>query len=172
MDRAQAINKRRAGESGMLLARVGRLAAEKMTVAVQSSGLRPLHVATLHELSGGARSQQALGDATGVDPVRLVGALNDLEAEGLVSRRRDPEDRRRHIVEMSDLGRARLAEAERAMAVAEEHLLSRLGPAERRRLESLLGSIAETSEAAEYPCAEALKAADALPGISSEPQAS
>ena len=48
----------------------------------------------------------------GVDPSKLVGLLNDLEAEGLIVRRRDPDDRRRHIVEVSKKGRTRLAAAE------------------------------------------------------------
>jgi DNA-binding MarR family transcriptional regulator len=90
--------------------------------------------------------------------VRLVGVLNDLEAEGLVSRRRDPVDRRRHIVEMSDLGRARLAAAEGAVAAVEERLLAKLDPEERRQLETLLGTIAETCEPGGNPCQAALKA--------------
>jgi MarR family transcriptional regulator, lower aerobic nicotinate degradation pathway regulator len=158
MDVAQPVDERRAGEFGMLLTRVGRLAEEKFAAALRSTGLRGVHMAALAELGSAAKSQQALGDVTGADPVRLVGILNDLEAEGLIARRRDPVDRRRHIVEISDLGRARLAAAEGAVAAVEEQLLAKLDPTKRRQLQLLLGAIAETGEPAMSPCQAALKA--------------
>ena len=52
--------------------------------------------------------QQDLGDVIGIDPNNLVLLLNELEASDFASRRRDPEDRRRHIVELTDNGRAAL----------------------------------------------------------------
>jgi DNA-binding MarR family transcriptional regulator len=158
MDAAQTVDARKASHATALLASVGRLAAEQLTAALRSNGLRALHLAALAELRRGARSQQALGEATGADPVRLVGVLNDLETEGLVSRRRDPMDRRRHIVEMSDSGRARLTAAEAAVGAVEERMLAKLDPDERRQLESLLAAIAETS--GEHPCEAAFKADD------------
>jgi DNA-binding MarR family transcriptional regulator len=52
----------------------------------------------------GATGQQALVQTLGVDPSVLVAMLNDLESAGLAERRRDPADRRRHIVEISPHG--------------------------------------------------------------------
>jgi MarR family transcriptional regulator, lower aerobic nicotinate degradation pathway regulator len=157
MGATRRVEAHRAGESAGLLAAVGRLVSDQLAAALRSNGLRALHLASLAELRAGPRSQQALGEVTGADPVRLVGVLNDLEAEGLVSRRRDPLDRRRHIVEVSDLGRARLAATENAIAAAEERLLAKLGPAERDQLEILLSAIVEAGDL-EVSCKAAIKA--------------
>lgn len=162
MEATQHVGGRKAGEFARLLASVGRLVAEELAAALQSNGLRPLHMAALAGLRGGARSQQALSDLTGADPVRLVGVLNDLEAEELVSRRRDPLDRRRHIVEISDAGQARLAAAESAIAAVEGRLLAEFDTVERRQLELLLGTIAKAGGLGNT-CKEALKA-DEDPG--------
>ena len=61
-----------------------------------------------------------------LDPNNCVLMLNDLEAAGHVERRRDPADRRRHIVEMTQAGRKALAAADRAMESLEEDVLGAL----------------------------------------------
>jgi DNA-binding MarR family transcriptional regulator len=109
--------------------------------------------------------QQALGEATEFDAVKLVGILNDLETAGLVERRRDCIDRRRHIVALTDTGRVRLAEVERAAAAADERLLAGLDTEQRSQLAHLLLLVVEGSRVAE-PCpgtAQALAAERAVP---------
>src|ERR1700685_562213 len=84
------------------LARVGRRAAE---LSMSPGGLRPRHLIALRMLSEqGPVSQQGLADALSLDPSNVVGLLNELEERGLITRRRDPADRRRHIVELSAAG--------------------------------------------------------------------
>src|SRR5919201_3389883 len=109
--------------AGMLLAKIGRIAERWFTEALKPSELTPKHVGVLFQVRAQPTSQQALIDSVGVDPSKLVGLLNDLEAEGLIVRRRDPADRRRHIVELSKEGRAHLAAAERAVQEVEDELL-------------------------------------------------
>jgi DNA-binding MarR family transcriptional regulator len=58
-----------------------------------------------------ALGQQELGQIMGVDPSVLVTLLNQLEADGYVSRQRDPADRRRHVVALSPAGGQHLAAA-------------------------------------------------------------
>jgi DNA-binding MarR family transcriptional regulator len=115
------------------------------------TGLKPPHVATLNQLRAAPVGQQALSEAAGLDPVRLVGILNDLETAGLVERRRDCVDRRRHNVAITCAGRERLELVERASAVAEERLLSGLSASQREQLAMLLRIVSETSRVAE-PC--------------------
>src|SRR5437016_10937118 len=84
------------------LARVGRRAAE---TSMSPGGLRPRHLIALKLLSEhGPASQQRLAEALSLDPSNVVGLLNELEERELITRRRDPADRRRHIVELSPLG--------------------------------------------------------------------
>ena len=92
------------------LARVGRRAAE---TSMSPGSLRPRHLIALKLLSEhGPASQQGLGEALSLDPSNVVGLLNELEDRGLISRRRDPADRRRHIVELSPAGAGELCQAQ------------------------------------------------------------
>jgi DNA-binding MarR family transcriptional regulator len=86
----------------------------------------------------GSGTQQALAAALRIDRTNLVGLLNELETDGLITRRRSTDDRRRHIVELTDHGARRLAAAESALAAAEDELLSALDPEERETLYRLL----------------------------------
>ena len=122
----------------MLLVKLGRAAQLQVTEALKPIQLTPRHLWALHELRGGATSQQALCDVVGVDPSKLVGLLNDLEAAALVVRRRDPSDRRRHIVELSEKGVARLAAAEQAITAVQEQLLTGLDDQQRADFQNVL----------------------------------
>ena len=73
-----------------------------------------------------------------LDPNNCVLMLNDLESEGYVERRRDPADRRRHIVEMTPAGHKAMLAAERAMESLEGDVLGALDPEEREALRALL----------------------------------
>ena len=68
----------------------------------------------------------------------VVGLLNDLEASGLVERRRDPTDRRRHIVTMTEQGRKALHQAESAQQTLEDEVLGALDSNERAELSQLM----------------------------------
>jgi len=83
-------------------------------------------------------SQQALGEALCIDANNLVLLLNELEAAEYAERRRDPLDRRRHLVHITAKGRRALDRAERAQEAVEAQVLSALDPAERATLRDLL----------------------------------
>src|ERR1035438_4650301 len=118
------------------LARVGRRAAE---TSMSPGGLRPRHLIALKLLSeNGPASQQRLADALSLDPSNVVGLLNELEERGLITRRRDPADRRRHIVELSAGGQEELCLAQARLSRVEDDLLSVLTAEERATLYRLL----------------------------------
>jgi DNA-binding MarR family transcriptional regulator len=97
----------------------------------------------LHHLrQAGPLSQQELGSALRINPSNLVGLLDTLEGDGLIVRPRDPADRRRHLVELTAEGQRRLAEAKRAVAVAEQDLLAPLTEVERVQLNGVLERLA------------------------------
>jgi DNA-binding Lrp family transcriptional regulator len=82
-------------------------------------GLRPRHLIALTLLRDhGAGTQQALAAAVRIDRTNLVGLLNELETDGLITRR--------------------LTEAEAALAAAEDDLLSALDTDDRETLYRLL----------------------------------
>jgi MarR family transcriptional regulator for hemolysin len=68
--------------------------------------------------SGQARSQRELAAAVGIQGATLTHHLDAMEADRLVTRRRDPANRRVHVVELTDAGRAAFT---RLRAVAAEH---------------------------------------------------
>ena len=118
------------------LARVGRRTAE---TSMSPGGLRPRHLIALKLLSErGPASQQGLADALSLDPSNVVGLLDELEERELITRRRDPADRRRHIVELSPLGEDELALAYAQLRQVEDDLLSALSAEERATLYDLL----------------------------------
>jgi DNA-binding MarR family transcriptional regulator len=82
--------------------------------------------------------QQELAEALCMDANNVVLLLNELEEEGHVARVRDPGDRRRHLVELTDSGRSALMEAERAQEGIEDEVLQALDPSERATLWQLL----------------------------------
>jgi DNA-binding MarR family transcriptional regulator len=118
------------------LARMGRRAYEE---AMPGGWLRPRHLIALKLLSDhGPQGQHGLADALRLDRSNVVGLLNELEERGLVVRRRDAGDRRRHIVELSPAGEGELAAAYARGARVEDDLLGALSRAERATLYDLL----------------------------------
>jgi DNA-binding MarR family transcriptional regulator len=152
------------------LVRVGRRAADSRP----SGCLRPRHLIALRLLdSQGPMSQHALGTALSLDPSNVVGLLNELEERGLVERRRDPADRRRHIVSLSATGSAELAQECSRLGLVEDELFSALSADERATLCELLVRVVgaaspphDASSCAAAAC-EAPGPAAADPGASS-----
>src|ERR1700730_15763486 len=82
--------------------------------------------------------QQELGDALCMDENNVVRLLTELEDLDYVTRRRDPSDRRRHLVELTAGGRRALEGAERAQEQIEDDVLGALDAQERATLWQLL----------------------------------
>jgi DNA-binding MarR family transcriptional regulator len=133
--------------AGFLLAQLGRAVTRQYRCALSPIGLKPRETHTLLRLrSDGAMSQQALGATLDIDASNLVALLNDLEADALISRRRDPEDRRRHVVEVSKRGVKLLDEVERAAAEVEDQFFAALHQDERVALQGLLARVAQSTD--------------------------
>src|SRR3954466_2493309 len=123
----------------LLMIKLGRITQHRFTEALEPFGIRPRHVAALIELRDrGELTQQSLCGQLHLDPTNLVAILNELEQKGFATRRRDPEDRRRHLVEVSDKGIAVIDKVSEVMDGVEAELLDDLEPAERDQLEALL----------------------------------
>jgi DNA-binding MarR family transcriptional regulator len=124
-----------------LLASELRLIVGRLVRRMRAEGRIPLaHGAVLGRLDrGGATTVSALATAERVRPQSMSQTVSELEADGLVSRRPDPTDRRQLLVELTDAGHATLADERRhrdgwlARAIAED-----LSPAERTAVEAAI----------------------------------
>ena len=82
--------------------------------------------------------QQELGATLMVDPNNCVLLLNELDEHGFVERRRDPKDRRRHIVAITPAGAKALVKAAAKLEELEGEVLANLDATEREQLRDLL----------------------------------
>jgi len=127
-----------------LLKRLGMTAKEQSVGRYESAGVHPYHHAILVLLDEGSRvTQGSIADALGYDKGQLVGLLDELEDAGLVERRRDPSDRRRHVVRMTPAGAKMLARLRTLSAELDDEFFGALDPAEREQLHRLLLRLAE-----------------------------
>jgi len=122
-----------------LLKRLGMAAKERSLEAFESTGLSPQHYAVLSLLEEGTRETQAtIADALGYDRSQLVGLLDELEEQKLIERRRDPGDRRRHLVSLTPVGKTTLGQLRAIAKQVEKEFLAPLDPEQRRTLHLLL----------------------------------
>jgi DNA-binding MarR family transcriptional regulator len=69
-------------------------------VAAGAIGVNPSDMQCLQALQHGPRTAGELARQTGLTTASMTGMIDRLEKSGFVARRRDPEDRRRVIVEL------------------------------------------------------------------------
>jgi DNA-binding MarR family transcriptional regulator len=125
----------------VLLTRLSRLVYRRATEDVLGMRLKQFVALNyLHHMPEGV-GQRQLGDLLMLDANNCVLLLNDIEAAGWAERRRDPEDRRRHIVEITESGREALFRAEIALDGLEDEVLGALSSEERDTLRDLLGRV-------------------------------
>jgi DNA-binding MarR family transcriptional regulator len=97
----------------------------------------------LRELRAGPQTSSRLGQAVGLSPASLSHLVDRLEKRGLVSRRRDDEDRRRVDVHLEPAGERVLGET-RVFRGSDLHLaVEAMTSEERRRLKSALTRLVE-----------------------------
>ena len=129
--------------SAILAKRVGMIAKEKTTAAFEDAGAIPFAYPVLALLGQGAcATQAAIADALLYDRSYLVGLLDELERGGLIARRRDTTDRRRHVVTLTDDGGRELLRLRAIVRDVDADLLAPLDAAERKTLKGLLGKLA------------------------------
>jgi DNA-binding MarR family transcriptional regulator len=135
--------------TGFLISRMGLVAAKRFGERLESLGLTTRMWGALNVLAAeGAITQHALCKSIGMDPSSMVSTIDELEARGLVERRRHPTDRRAHALHVTDKGRETLARGREIARSAHEELLAPLNEEERAQLHSLLLRLALASSKA------------------------
>ena len=127
---------------GYLLKHVLARLTEAQTKALAPHGLNGRDLAVLSAVaSGEPLSQLEVASRLRVDRTSIGDLLDGLEDRGFVERRRSPEDRRRNVVVLTELGESTFATAERIRLEVEREFLAPLRDGERFRsdLQALLG---------------------------------
>jgi DNA-binding MarR family transcriptional regulator len=138
------------GGLAYLLVQLGFHVARRFSEQLAPLGLEPRQFGMLTRLAANeGRSQQAIGDLLGLNRTRMVFLVDDLEQRGLVERRRNPADRRSHALYLTELGRAKLREAQQASAGSEGQLGASLTEQQRGQLTRLLRRLADEQGIAE-----------------------
>jgi DNA-binding MarR family transcriptional regulator len=130
--------------NSFLLKRLGMLAKEQAMEAYEETGVSPYHHAVLIALDESShKTQGAIADTLGYDRGQLVGLLDELEEQGFVERRRDPNDRRRHIVKLTPDGKRALGRLRTLSRRIEDEFFEPLDAQQRKQLHALLLRLAE-----------------------------
>src|SRR6202046_4914115 len=119
--------------SMVLLTRLAKQVYRRSTE--QLLGMHMRHLMTLSYLRDHTGCpQQELAEVLCMDANNVVLLLNELEDLGHVARQRDPDDRRRHRVQLTKQGPRALISAERAQETIEDEVLQALDTDERATL--------------------------------------
>ena len=125
--------------TGYLLGRATDQSREYFEALVKPLGIGRRHFGVLAVLGEEKPlSQVEIGERLGIDRNTMVLLLDDLEAKALVTRRRDPADRRAHLVTLTDAGRETLARSIEAARRTNDEVFAQLSSEERTLLHSLL----------------------------------
>jgi DNA-binding MarR family transcriptional regulator len=129
--------------TGFLINRIGAVARKQFSARLEELDLNLRMWGVLNVLDiEGAITQQALGQSVGIDPSSMVSTIDELEARGLVERRRHPSDRRAHALYLTEAGTETLARGRALARQAQDELLAPLDADERKELHDLLLRVA------------------------------
>jgi MarR family transcriptional regulator, transcriptional regulator for hemolysin len=135
---------------GLHLNRVARLVSRAFdSVLVEAGGSLPVWLILLNLKINPTANQRELADAVGVREATLTHHLNGMEKDGLLSRRRDPNNRRIHVVELSEAGTVLFLALRGAAMGFDNRLREGVSEAELGRLRRVLDRLAENAGGAE-----------------------
>ncbi len=124
---------------GLYLTRISRAVSRAFDDALaEAGGSLPVWLVLISLKSGQLASQRELAEAVGIQGATLTHHLNAMESAGLVTRRRDPANRRLHLVELTPDGDALFVRLRDAAMAFDQRLRAGLSESETGELETLL----------------------------------
>jgi MarR family transcriptional regulator for hemolysin len=124
---------------GLHLTRVTRDISRAFDAALAAAGgSLPVWLVLISLKSRKLANQRALAEAVGIQEATLTHHLNSMETAGLLSRRRDPDNRRVHVVELTDEGDALFFRLRDAAMAFDKQLRSGLSEGDIERFEEML----------------------------------
>lgn len=134
-----------------LASQVSKLGRRHLRVVLGEHGLLLAHHAIMSGLEDlGSLSQQQLADSLDLDKSHLVGFIDQLEKRDLLTRSKDPSDRRRNRVTLTPEGRTLVEQLRPVAQRSQQGLLDALSAAEQETLMSLLRRVLDANDAARY----------------------
>lgn len=125
---------------GYLLHKAALLLVEDVETALAALGMRTRYFFVLASLAGGPElSQQDLSRLLNLDPTTVVTVIDEMERNQHVERRRNPADRRRYNLILTDSGRETLAAADKVVTEVESAFFGMLAEDEREVLRKMFG---------------------------------
>ncbi len=124
---------------GLHLTRISRTVSRAFDdTLAEAGGSLPVWLVLISLKSGQLASQRELAEAVGIQGATLTHHLDTMESARLVTRRRDPANRRMHLVELTPAGDALFLRLRDAAVAFDRRLRAGLSPAQVSQLEALL----------------------------------
>jgi MarR family transcriptional regulator for hemolysin len=124
---------------GLALSRAGRAVSRAFDRRLaEAGGSLPVWLILLALKTRAVRSQSELAEAVGIRGATLSHHLDGMEADGLVTRRRDPASRRTSLVELTEAGTALFLRLREAAVAHDRRLRTGLSDADVAHLADLL----------------------------------
>ncbi|WP_042409981.1 MarR family winged helix-turn-helix transcriptional regulator [Streptacidiphilus carbonis] len=128
---------------GLQLAQTARTVSRAFDEALErAGGTLPVWLILLNLKIHRPGNQRVLADAVGIRGATLTHHLNAMETRGLITRRRDPDNRRIHIVELTAAGEEAFLRLRQVAAAFDAGLNAGLNETEVSALSELLGRLA------------------------------
>ncbi len=127
---------------GLHLARTAKSVSRAFDDALaEAGGSVPVWLVLISLKSQRLRNQRELADAVGIREATLTHHLNAMDAQGLITRRRDPANRRVHLVELTDAGEAAFHRLRGAATTFDQRLRAGLSDDDTAHLAGLLSRL-------------------------------
>ncbi|NIJ11465.1 MarR family transcriptional regulator for hemolysin [Saccharomonospora amisosensis] len=124
---------------GLRLANTAKAVSQAFDEALAATGgSRPSWLVLMSLKTRPLASQRELAAAVGIQGATLTQHLNSMENDGLVTRRRDPGNRRVHLVELTEQGEMAFHRMREAAVMFDRRLRDGLGRDDVSHLEHLL----------------------------------
>lgn len=128
---------------GLQLAQAARTVSRAFDDALAAAGgSLPIWLVLLNIKAGSLRNQRELAEAVGIREATLTHHLNGMEASGLITRQRDPANRRIHVVELTKAGETTFLSLRDAAIAFDRKLRRGIGEKELASLDAVLGRLA------------------------------
>jgi MarR family transcriptional regulator for hemolysin len=129
---------------GLRLSRTARAVSRAFDDALaEAGGSLPSWLVLLNLKTRRVGNQRELAEAVGIQEATLTSHLNGMEANGLLTRRRDPANRRIHIVALTDQGEAAFLSLRETAVAFDRRLRAGITDAELTQLRGLLDRLSD-----------------------------